>query len=198
MAGAGFRTFIAGETLTAARVNTYLMQQSVATFASESARSYALSSPSDGQVSYITEKDNFQVWDGSSWVTIGSNGAWTSYTPTLGNITLGNGTLSFAYSQIGQTVNVRGRVTFGSTTSISGIATFSLPVTPLSFGYGAANIVAASLNYGAVSVITGTSVVVWAYNSAGTYLARANTSATVPNTFTTADTISFSLTYEAA
>ena len=55
--------------------------------------------------------------------------AWTSYSPTLGGWTLGNGTLTGYYLQAGK--DVRGKVfyTVGSTDTKSGALTISLPVT---------------------------------------------------------------------
>ncbi len=45
MAGAGYRTFSAGEVLTAANVQTYLMDQAIPVFASSTARDAAITSP---------------------------------------------------------------------------------------------------------------------------------------------------------
>jgi hypothetical protein len=69
MAGAGFRTFAAGEVLTAANVNTYLMQQSITTFAGTAARSSAITSPSEGQFAYLSDTDQLSYYTGSAWVT---------------------------------------------------------------------------------------------------------------------------------
>lgn len=68
MAGLGFRTFVSGEVLTAANVNGYLMEQSVMVFNSASARSAALSSPSEGMVSYLKDTNALQRYDGAAWV----------------------------------------------------------------------------------------------------------------------------------
>ena len=54
MAGAGFTTFTAGSVLTAAQVNTYLMQQAVMVFTNEAARDAAITSPSEGMIAYLT------------------------------------------------------------------------------------------------------------------------------------------------
>ena len=68
MAGAGFKTFIAGAVLGATDLNTYLMQQSTMVFASGTARSSAITSPSEGMVSYITDVDQIQTYNGSAWL----------------------------------------------------------------------------------------------------------------------------------
>ena len=54
---------------------------------------------------------------------------WTAFTPTMTNVTLGNGTLAATYMQAGKFVQFRIKVTFGSTTAITGSPTFTLPVT---------------------------------------------------------------------
>lgn len=66
-----------------------------------------------------------------------SSWAWTSYTPTwtasTSNPTLGNGTLTGSYVQIGKTVTAQVTLTFGSTTTLgSGVYRWSLPVTAAS------------------------------------------------------------------
>lgn len=61
-------------------------------------------------------------------------GAWISYTPTLaasgGSPTIGNGTLTASYIQIGKTVHFKVRIVRGSTTNFgTGTCTLTLPVT---------------------------------------------------------------------
>ena len=73
MAGAGFKTFAVGEVLTATNVNTYLMQQSVMVFADSSARSTAISSPSEGMLTYLSDINAVQYYDGSSWRALASD-----------------------------------------------------------------------------------------------------------------------------
>lgn len=57
--------------------------------------------------------------------------AWASFTPTLTSITLGNGTLTAAYKQVGKRVYVRIILQFGSTTTIANGSGFSTPVNPV-------------------------------------------------------------------
>jgi len=70
MAGApaGYRTFTAGEVLTAANVQTFLQDQVVAVYADAAAGSAALPSPAEGQFRYLRDTDDFQVFSGSAWV----------------------------------------------------------------------------------------------------------------------------------
>ena len=67
-AGLGFKTFTTGEVLSAANVNGYLMQ-GVLVFADAAARSAAITSPQEGQASYLKDTDVIQVYSGSAWVT---------------------------------------------------------------------------------------------------------------------------------
>lgn len=72
MAGAGFKTFVAGAVLGATETNTYLMQQSVMVFADVTARDTTpatrIASPTEGMVSYVKSVDQIQIYNGSSWV----------------------------------------------------------------------------------------------------------------------------------
>lgn len=55
---------------------------------------------------------------------------WTSYTPTLNNWTIGNGTLSGRYMQAGKLVHFSISLVLGSTTGTTGSLGFALPVSP--------------------------------------------------------------------
>lgn len=66
----GFKTFAVGEVLTAADVNDYLMEQSVAIFADSSARDSQNSSPIEGNMCYLKDSDTIQVYTGSTWTNI--------------------------------------------------------------------------------------------------------------------------------
>lgn len=55
--------------------------------------------------------------------------AWTDYTPTLTNMTEGNGTVTAKYHQIGRLVTVEFSFVLGSTSTMGTNPTISLPVT---------------------------------------------------------------------
>lgn len=81
MAGAGYKLFATGDVLTAAQVNTYLMQQTVMVFASSAARTTALTGVvAEGMVSYLLDTNATEVYDGSAWVGIANSGDITSVT----------------------------------------------------------------------------------------------------------------------
>ena len=73
MAGAGYKLFATGDVLTAAQVNTYLMQQSVMVFASATARNTALSGVlSEGMVAYLLDTNDVTIYDGAAWNSFGA------------------------------------------------------------------------------------------------------------------------------
>ena len=66
-AGLGFKTFTTGEVLTAADTNGYLMQ-GVLVFASSAARASAITSPQEGQYSFLKDTDALEFYNGTAWV----------------------------------------------------------------------------------------------------------------------------------
>jgi hypothetical protein len=74
MAGLGRKTFTAGDILTAAQVQGYLQDQSIMVFASSSARGSAITSPSQGMFSYLSDDSTLYTYDGSAWVAFTSGG----------------------------------------------------------------------------------------------------------------------------
>jgi hypothetical protein len=73
--GSGYRTFTAGEVLTASNVQNYLMDQSVMVFGGSAARSSAIGTANfeEGMVSYLTDTDKVEAYDGTNWLEIGGS-----------------------------------------------------------------------------------------------------------------------------
>jgi hypothetical protein len=74
MAGAGKKTFTAGEILTASDTNTYLMEQTVMYFAGTASRASAIPTPSTGMTTYIgttgtASIPQIETYTGSAWQT---------------------------------------------------------------------------------------------------------------------------------
>jgi hypothetical protein len=94
-AGLGFKTFNTGDVLTAGDTNGYLMQ-GVLVFADAAARTAAITSPQEGQTSYLKDTDVIQVYSGSAWVTKSGGSPLTTkgdlYTFSTADARLGIGT----------------------------------------------------------------------------------------------------------
>jgi hypothetical protein len=72
MAGLGRRTFAPGEVLTASNVMNYLQDQVVQTYANDGARGSAIGTAvSEGMVSYLSDSNEVQVYNGSAWLSLG-------------------------------------------------------------------------------------------------------------------------------
>ena len=80
MAGLGRKTFTAGEVLTAANVQGYLMDQAVMVFASSAARGSAIPTPTEGMFSYLADGDALEFYSGVEWVpfSAGAKGGGTN------------------------------------------------------------------------------------------------------------------------
>lgn len=202
MAGAGKKTFTAGETLTASDVNTYLMEQSVMVFGGTAARSSAIPTPSEGMFAVTTDNDELDYYDGSAWVPAVPVGAWQSWAPTLsGGWLNGNGTWVARYAQSGKTVFVQGFFTLGTTTTKGTNLNCSLPVSAaVSAGQPSAVFgIAAGQQTQLLGYFSNTSTLtIRAINVSATYAAPAAVTATVPATWVTNDYFTFNFSYEAA
>ena len=103
------KVFTAGEILTAADVNTNLMDQAVMVFDDSGARGSAIPSPSEGMVTYLKDTDSVEKYDGSSFVAVADPPA------------------------IVQVVSVNMNTTFSSaSTSMTDISGLSATITPSS------------------------------------------------------------------
>jgi hypothetical protein len=69
-AGLGFKDFVTGEVLTANDVDGYLMQ-GIWVFANAAARTAAVTSPQEGNYSYLKDTNSTEYYDGSAWVASG-------------------------------------------------------------------------------------------------------------------------------
>jgi hypothetical protein len=134
---------------------------------------------------------------GLSW-----SGASTSFTPTLTNITLGNGTSTASYVRVGNLICLTGKITLGSTTTIAAGAKISLPVNAK-----LAKVQSASVHY----QDTGTNDIVgfflidavstarfYVIDASATYSVYQGISATIPFTWASTDEIIYNLVYEVA
>jgi hypothetical protein len=129
-------------------------------------------------------------------------GAWTSFTPTWANVTLGNATNNGKYCQIGKIVFVKIFLRFGSTTSFTGAVSVNNPIagTGATQGYqtGIQILDAGTVYYQGFSNISTGSAEILIANVAGSYPALLQVNATTPMTWTTNDEIVLSYWYEVA
>jgi hypothetical protein len=128
MAGAGYRTFVPGETLTADNVQNFLQDQVVQVYASASARDSALTGlVTEGMVAFLKDSNKLFTFNGSSWEEV---------TPTNISANIINaGTLGTAFLPV---VPVAKGGTNGTTvpTARNGIGVFVQAGTPTAVSTG--------------------------------------------------------------
>jgi hypothetical protein len=88
-AGLGFKTFNTGDVLSAADTNGYLMQ-GVWVFADAAARTAAVTSPQEGNMSFLKDTNSTEYYSGSAWVAVAPSGG-VSY---AGCLVTGNASIS--------------------------------------------------------------------------------------------------------
>lgn len=104
----GFKTFAAGDVLTASDVNTYLMKQTVIVCTSSTRPT-----PVQGMTIYETDTNWVQVYNGSAWVP--ESVPKTAYTPTLTNLVVGFGGTNTANYWVNRGVmHIQGNIIFGT------------------------------------------------------------------------------------
>lgn len=161
-----------------------------------------------------TDFDPGDVLTAAEMNAIGENldaigGAWTAYTPSWTNLTVGNATQASAYISAGSLHVVRILLTFGSTTSISGQPEFTLPngvsmssaYVPTSLlGTGNAQDANAGIAY-SLNIWRSSSTAARARfiaQQVATYVRDAAISSSVPMTWATSDILSGTFVFEAA
>lgn len=133
-------------------------------------------------------------------------GAWTSWTPTLANLTQGNGTVSAKHIRLGRLVHYRFQFTLGTTNSAVGTTpTFSLPVAPSTDYFTSPSWVgnciltdASGPDVSAVATPSGSNAELFYWGLSGSNVVRTTITATAPFTWTTGDIIEVDGFYEAA
>jgi len=130
---------------------------------------------------------------------------YTTWTPTLTNMTLGNGTVVARYTQIGKLVAGQFRFTLGSTSTIGTTPQFSVPVTMNSNWTTAVPLgpvwcldSGTAIYYGICRPTSTTAAICYITNTASTYATENNITSTVPFTWTTSDQLVVPFVYEAA
>lgn len=137
----------------------------------------------------------------------GASWAWQAWTPTLTNLTLGNGTQVATYTQIGKTVVGRWSFTLGTTSTVGTGPTFSLPVAATAnaanngiMQIGVAYFLDSGVtNYiGSLQLATTTTGLLTITQAGSTYVQLGGVTASVPFAFGNLDQIVAEFFYEAA
>jgi hypothetical protein len=200
--GSGYKAFTAGAVLTASDVNNYLMEQSVMSFATTTARDTALSEPEEGMVAVITGSDLVTIYTGSAWVEYGRYGAWESWTPALTAVTtdptLGNTASSLgSYTRTASVITGWGRIGSFGTGTAAGTGNYLLSL-PASMNYPGFVVEIGSAFY---LDSGGTSRVLSLQAASSTTATMVDGTGTISSTspgLATNDQIRYSFTYEAA
>lgn len=143
----------------------------------------------------------------------GSGWTWSSFTPTLTNFTVGNGSMTGYYSQTGKIVCGHVDIKFGTTSTWTGNLLINYPVAAsshydtvsyLSLQFPIGNTIAYDSSavtqyYGTTVVYNTTAMGILVWNATGTNLSTQNAfSASQPFTWATNDILSIEFCYEAA
>lgn len=140
---------------------------------------------------------------GEDWTAM----AWAAWTPTLANLTLGNGTVTARYVRAGNTIVYRFKFKLGSTSAVGVAPTFTLPVAPAADyvsqednSLGVVSILdsGAALYTGGLRFDGGSTVQVFAVGAGGTYAGPVQITSLIPMTWAVSDCIVVNGTYEAA
>ena len=135
-----------------------------------------------------------------------SIGESVSFTPSITNLTIGNGTRTGTYVLVNKVVYFQVNITFGSTTTITGLADLTLPIAATGrVQFDTLNATVAFLDNsvptlyaGMNTLISSTSVRLFAILTNGVNATQQDISATVPFTWAVNDKISVAGNYQVA
>ena len=132
--------------------------------------------------------------------------AWSTWVPTVTNITLGSGTHTARYRQVGFTVDFHWKFKLGAGSGVGTDPIFTLPVAAHSSYVASEDFVgncmlfdaSAGVFLGALRLLSSTSVDIFCLSASGSFASYSAVTATVPFTWTTSDALIAIGTYEAA
>jgi hypothetical protein len=101
-----YKIFENGLPLNASELNTYLMKQVVAVFADATARTAAITSPVEGQMTYLESTDQFNYWTGSAWANIIPTAATPTVSDKSANYTIVAGDVNNTIRSTGSAITI--------------------------------------------------------------------------------------------
>lgn len=190
-----YKTFVAGTEGLASDINTYLMNQTVMVFTNSAARSAAITSPTEGMVTYLTASDHFAIYSGTEWVVWDM--AWNSFTPSITGIP--TSTLTAAYVRQGKVVHFYIYAVASGAATAAITATLPIACNSITRLVMNGRMIVAGTTYIAAPIgLTTTTVGLYVQNSSTTYATVTNTSATVPGTWASGSSFIITGTYDIA
>jgi hypothetical protein len=170
----------------------------LASYADSAARTTAIPSPTEADLSYLQDTNSVEVYDGSAWAAVGG-GQSISYTPTLTNWTAT--AVIGRYVQIGKLVHVFFEAS--GTITCSGIMRVTVPVTAAAGnrlnGHHGIMLESGVAWYPCMTTgFSTTSFDIYALTQSGSSVRWLATSAASPFTWGAGDAVSITFSYEAA
>jgi hypothetical protein len=68
-----YKVFTNGSVLAASEINDNLMRQAVIVFSNSTARAAAITSPTEGMLTYLEDTNKYESYNGSAWVALGGS-----------------------------------------------------------------------------------------------------------------------------
>lgn len=100
-----YKVFSNGNALNASELNTYLMNQSVMTFASTADRDSALTAPTEGMLVWLQDANKYVYYSGSAWTDLISIAA-TGWADKSANYSLVAGDLGKTIRSTGSAITI--------------------------------------------------------------------------------------------
>ena len=165
----------------------------VVAYADLSARTAANPSPSEGDVSWQEDTNRFDIYNGSAWSQVAVGGEATAFTPSWTNFTPGNAVESWHYVRVNNLLYFGGVTILGTTSSVTGFMEMDFPVGTQVSTDGAP---AGQASYGMTGLAAygqldqqASDLRFFVSTAGSTYVQQALTSATVPATWTSTNSI---------
>lgn len=200
-----------GDVLTATRYNAEVVANTLAggpIYATTVARDAAITAPFVGQQAFITGTKVAYQYTGTAWVEIENIGAWTTYTPTLTNITVGTGGSAKnegRYIRLGSLVVFEIQIVLGTSGGVVPSGPIGATLPPITQQAAARGSFSARMRDAGTAIYPAMTdnttigrVDAYAILTSGTYAVGATPSSTIPFTWAASDEVFIWGFYEAA